>query len=58
MTSSHNFRHLKEDMGSMGDQLDFSKMTEQKIEFHYFQYVRAIRDHLVYPRFIKPFAHR
>ncbi|XP_076180322.1 multiple coagulation factor deficiency protein 2 homolog [Ptiloglossa arizonensis] len=28
--------HLKEDMGSMADQLDFSNMTEQEIEFHYF----------------------
>lgn len=40
MALSHDFRHLKEDMGSMADQLDFSKMTEQEIEFHYFQYVR------------------
>lgn len=45
MTLSHDFRHLKEDMGSMADQLDFSKMTEQEIEFHYFQYVCDI----VYP---------
>ncbi|XP_034189627.1 multiple coagulation factor deficiency protein 2 homolog isoform X1 [Osmia lignaria lignaria] len=29
--------HLKEDMGSMADQLDFSNMTEQEIEFHYFK---------------------
>ncbi|XP_024873954.1 multiple coagulation factor deficiency protein 2 homolog [Temnothorax curvispinosus] len=33
----HDATHLKEDMGSMADQLDFSKMTEQEIEFHYFQ---------------------
>ncbi|XP_012525242.1 multiple coagulation factor deficiency protein 2 homolog [Monomorium pharaonis] len=33
----HDTTHLKEDMGSMADQLDFSKMTEQEIEFHYFQ---------------------
>ncbi|XP_011877062.1 PREDICTED: multiple coagulation factor deficiency protein 2 homolog isoform X3 [Vollenhovia emeryi] len=32
----HDATHLKEDMGSMADQLDFSKMTEQEIEFHYF----------------------
>ncbi|XP_012343923.1 multiple coagulation factor deficiency protein 2 homolog isoform X2 [Apis florea] len=29
--------HLKEDIGSMADQLDFSNMTEQEIEFHYFK---------------------
>ncbi|KYQ52774.1 Multiple coagulation factor deficiency protein 2 like protein [Trachymyrmex zeteki] len=33
----HDATHLKEDMGSIADQLDFSKMTEQEIEFHYFQ---------------------
>ncbi|XP_011697872.1 PREDICTED: multiple coagulation factor deficiency protein 2 homolog [Wasmannia auropunctata] len=33
----HDTTHLKEDMGSIADQLDFSKMTEQEIEFHYFQ---------------------
>lgn len=29
--------HLKEDMGPMAEQLDFSKMTKQEIEFHYFK---------------------
>ncbi|KZC11547.1 PREDICTED: multiple coagulation factor deficiency protein 2 homolog [Dufourea novaeangliae] len=29
--------HLKEDMGDVGEQLDFSNMTEQEIEFHYFK---------------------
>lgn len=29
--------HLKEDMGSIGEQLDFSNMTEEEIEFHYFK---------------------
>ncbi|XP_078043219.1 multiple coagulation factor deficiency protein 2 homolog isoform X2 [Augochlora pura] len=29
--------HLKEDMGDVADQLDFSNMTEQEIEFHYFK---------------------
>ncbi|XP_029658764.1 multiple coagulation factor deficiency protein 2 homolog [Formica exsecta] len=33
----HDATHLKEDIGPMADQLDFSKMTEQEIEFHYFQ---------------------
>ncbi|KYN04295.1 Multiple coagulation factor deficiency protein 2 like protein [Cyphomyrmex costatus] len=33
----HDATHLKEDIGSMADQLDFSEMTEQEIEFHYFQ---------------------
>ncbi|XP_014476295.1 PREDICTED: multiple coagulation factor deficiency protein 2 homolog isoform X2 [Dinoponera quadriceps] len=33
----HDATHLKEDMGPLGDQLDFSKMTEQEIEFHYFK---------------------
>lgn len=45
----HDTTHLKEDMGSMADELDFSKMTEQEIEFHYFQYVR---NRLVCPRFL------
>jgi len=35
-------------MGSMADQLDFSKMTEQEIEFHYFQYVSDIKNWFVY----------
>lgn len=39
MTLFYNFRHLKEDIGSLADKLDFSKMTEQEIEFHYFKYV-------------------
>nr|XP_012135369.1 PREDICTED: multiple coagulation factor deficiency protein 2 homolog isoform X2 [Megachile rotundata]XP_012135370.1 PREDICTED: multiple coagulation factor deficiency protein 2 homolog isoform X2 [Megachile rotundata] len=29
--------HLREDIGSMAEQLDFSNMTEQEIEFHYFK---------------------
>ncbi|XP_076765401.1 multiple coagulation factor deficiency protein 2 homolog [Xylocopa sonorina] len=29
--------HLKEDIGSMAEHLDFSNMTEQEIEFHYFK---------------------
>ncbi|KAH0947178.1 hypothetical protein HN011_000192 [Eciton burchellii] len=33
----HDTTHLKEDMGSIADQLDFSEMTKQEIEFHYFQ---------------------
>ncbi|XP_011643434.1 multiple coagulation factor deficiency protein 2 homolog [Pogonomyrmex barbatus] len=33
----HDATHLKEDMGYIGNQLDFSKMSEQEIEFHYFQ---------------------
>lgn len=33
----HDATHLKEDIGPMADQLDFSKMTEQEIEFYYFQ---------------------
>ncbi|KAG7198077.1 hypothetical protein KM043_018245 [Ampulex compressa] len=33
----HDATHLKEDMGPMGEQLDFSKMTAQEIEFHYFK---------------------
>ncbi|KAL0123552.1 hypothetical protein PUN28_005810 [Cardiocondyla obscurior] len=33
----HDATHLQEDMGAMADTLDFSKMTEQEIEFHYFQ---------------------
>lgn len=33
----HDATHLKEDMGPMSDKLDFSKMTEQEIEFHYFK---------------------
>ncbi|EZA46438.1 multiple coagulation factor deficiency protein 2 homolog [Ooceraea biroi] len=33
----HDTTHLKEDMGPVADELDFSKMTKQEIEFHYFQ---------------------
>ncbi|XP_076652157.1 multiple coagulation factor deficiency protein 2 homolog [Halictus rubicundus] len=33
----HDATHLKEDMGDVADQLDFSNMTEQEIEFHYFK---------------------
>lgn len=33
----HDATHLKEDVGPLADQLDFSKMTEQEIEFHYFK---------------------
>ncbi|GAB1863965.1 Multiple coagulation factor deficiency protein 2-like protein [Camponotus japonicus] len=33
----HDTTHLKEDIGPMADQLDFSKMTEQEIEFYYFK---------------------
>ncbi|XP_031849282.1 multiple coagulation factor deficiency protein 2 homolog [Nomia melanderi] len=29
--------HLKEDMGDVAEQLDFSNMTDKEIEFHYFQ---------------------
>lgn len=34
-------------MGSMADQLDFSNMTEQEIEFHYFTYVYTVREILL-----------
>jgi len=47
VTLSYDSRHLKEDMGPMADQLDFSKMTEQEIEFHYFQYVLDIKDRFI-----------
>lgn len=30
-------------MGPLADQLDFSKMTEQEIEFHYFKYVWKVK---------------
>ncbi|KAK2582278.1 hypothetical protein KPH14_004621 [Odynerus spinipes] len=33
----HDATHLKEDMGPIAAQLDFSKMSEQEIEFHYFK---------------------
>ncbi|XP_067203228.1 multiple coagulation factor deficiency protein 2 homolog isoform X2 [Linepithema humile] len=33
----HDATHLKEDMGPMADQLNFSTMTEHEIEFHYFK---------------------
>ncbi|XP_076247149.1 multiple coagulation factor deficiency protein 2 homolog isoform X2 [Calliopsis andreniformis] len=33
----HTVKHLKEDMGSMADHLDFSNMTKEEIEFHYFK---------------------
>ncbi|XP_035735147.1 multiple coagulation factor deficiency protein 2 homolog [Vespa mandarinia] len=33
----HDATHLKEDMGPIASQLDFSKMSEQEIEFHYFK---------------------
>ncbi|XP_012285003.1 multiple coagulation factor deficiency protein 2 homolog [Orussus abietinus] len=32
----HDATHLKEDMGSVADQLDISKMTEQELDFFYF----------------------
>ncbi|EFN86199.1 Multiple coagulation factor deficiency protein 2-like protein [Harpegnathos saltator] len=33
----HDVTHLKEDLGPLANQLDFSKMTDQEIEFHYFK---------------------
>ncbi|XP_017878795.1 multiple coagulation factor deficiency protein 2 homolog isoform X2 [Ceratina calcarata] len=33
----HDATHLKEDIGPMAEQMDFSNMTVEEIEFHYFK---------------------
>ena len=35
-------------MGSIGEQLDFSNMTEEEIEFHYFKYVYTVNEILCF----------
>ncbi|XP_048511075.1 multiple coagulation factor deficiency protein 2 homolog isoform X3 [Athalia rosae] len=32
----HDASHLKEDMGALADQIDLSKMSDQELEFYYF----------------------
>ncbi|XP_046430305.1 multiple coagulation factor deficiency protein 2 homolog isoform X2 [Neodiprion fabricii] len=34
----HDASHLKEDLGALADQLDLSKMSDQELEFYYFNF--------------------